>query len=79
MRAIVRRLTEWIRRALSDMDGKAGRPSERERASQTPYKIRSNCRAFVSNAFVDLNPRKHRRWFADNMSVGQSPPLCICE
>src|SRR5206468_12231810 len=33
-----RRFTEWSRRAPSDMDGKAGRPSKRERASQTPYK-----------------------------------------
>jgi hypothetical protein len=39
MRAIDQRLAEWSRRAPSDMDGKAGRPSERERASQTPYEI----------------------------------------
>ena len=43
------------------MDGKAGRPSERERASQTPYKIRSSCRAFVSNAFTNIDPWKQQR------------------
>ena len=32
-----RRFTEWSRREPSDMDGQVARPSERERASQTPY------------------------------------------
>jgi error-prone DNA polymerase len=33
-----RRFTEWSRGGASDMDGKVEKPSERERASQTPYK-----------------------------------------
>jgi hypothetical protein len=31
------RFTEWSRREPNDMDGQVERPSERERASQTPY------------------------------------------
>jgi len=38
------------------MDGKAGQPSKRERVSQTPYKIRSSCRVFVSNTFTNVDP-----------------------
>jgi error-prone DNA polymerase len=33
-----RRVTEWSRGGASDMDGQVEKPSERERASQTPYK-----------------------------------------
>jgi len=58
--------------------GRAGRPSEWEQASQMPKKIRSSCRAFVSNAFSNVDPWEKRRWLADDMSVWQFPPLRIC-
>src|SRR5436190_13230126 len=28
---------------------------------------------------LQLNSRKQRHWFADNMSVRQFPPLCVCK
>jgi error-prone DNA polymerase len=34
-----RRFTEWSRGDASDMEGRVNRPSERERTSQTPYKL----------------------------------------
>jgi error-prone DNA polymerase len=47
-----RRFTEWSRREASDMDGQVDRSSERERTSQTPYKI---IHAFGRrNVFVEL-------------------------
>ena len=59
------------------MDGKAGRPSEWERASQTLYKVWVKLKAFVSDAFIDLNPREERHRFADHMSIRQPPPFRI--
>src|SRR5947199_2000015 len=42
---------EWSRRDASDIDGRAGRPRERERASQLGFR-----------KSVDANSRTSRRW-----------------
>jgi len=57
MRTVDQCLAEWSRRAPNDMDGKAGRPSERERASQkpSPTSIRGNNGLCAS--FWELDPR----------------------
>jgi error-prone DNA polymerase len=51
-----RRFTEWSRGGASDIDGEVEKPSEQERASQTPYKpIEMLIDAFGhENVFVEL-------------------------
>jgi error-prone DNA polymerase len=51
-----RRFTEWSRGDASDMDGQVEKPSQRERASQTPYKpIEMLIEAFGrQNVFVEI-------------------------
>src|SRR5213596_2803037 len=54
-----RRFTEWSRGDASDMDGQIEKPSERERASQTPYKSADRARFLIDtfgceNVFVDI-------------------------
>src|SRR5262249_13562845 len=68
------RFTEWSRWKSSDMDGQVSRPSQRERASQTPYnswrnylrrdRVASLCGlvlACVSNCAEILSPSLLRR------------------
>src|ERR1700746_942032 len=52
-----RRFTEWSHGNASDMDGQVENPSERERASQTPYKpIEMLINAFGrKNVFIELH------------------------
>ena len=80
MHPIDRRLTEWSRRAPSDI-GREGRTAKRVGASESnaPYKIRSSCRAFVSNAFTNVDPWEKRARFADYVPIRQLPPLHIRE
>src|SRR5438067_1872803 len=54
-----RRFTEWSRGDASDMDGQIEKPSERERASQTPYKSADRARFLIDtfgceNVFVEI-------------------------
>src|SRR5256884_5460635 len=54
-----RRLTEWSRGDASDMDGQIEKSSERERASQTPYKSADRARFLIDtfgceNVFVEI-------------------------
>jgi error-prone DNA polymerase len=54
-----RRFTEWSRRDASDIDGQVEKPSERERASQTPYKSEHRARFLIDafgreNVFVEI-------------------------
>src|SRR5436309_730047 len=54
-----RRFTEWSRGDASDMDGQIEKPSERERASQTPYKSADRARFLIDtfgceNIFVEI-------------------------
>src|SRR5262245_14167326 len=75
------RFTEWSRREPSDMDGQVQRPSERERASQTPYRKRrlsldmtiERRRAFSSQRAVRLVDSKFRRCFDQCRDFGQMP------
>jgi hypothetical protein len=59
-------------------EGPDGRVSGSERVKRST-KSQTNCRAFVSNAFVDFDPGKQRNRLADDMPVRHSPPLCICK
>ncbi|PYL34092.1 MAG: error-prone DNA polymerase [Verrucomicrobia bacterium] len=54
-----RRFTEWSRGDASDMDGQIEKPSERERARQTPYKSADRARFLIDtfgceNVFVEI-------------------------
>src|SRR3989440_6602866 len=54
-----RRFTEWSRGDASDMDGQIEKSSERERASQTPYKSADRARFLIDtfgceNVFVEI-------------------------
>jgi error-prone DNA polymerase len=54
-----RRFPEWSRGDASDMDGQVEKPSERERASQTPYKSADRARFLIDtfgreNVFVEI-------------------------
>src|SRR4029453_18430291 len=54
-----RRFTEWSRGGASDMDGQVEKPSQRERASQTPYKSADLARFLIDtfrheNVFVEI-------------------------
>src|SRR5881398_2489904 len=54
-----RRFTEWSRGEASDMDGQIEKPSERERARQTPYKSADRARFLIDtfgceNVFVEI-------------------------
>ena len=56
---LARRFTEWSRREPSDIDGWVERPSERERASQTPYKLADRAQFLIdafgrNNVFVEI-------------------------
>ena len=56
---VARRLAEWSRGDASDIDGQVEKPSERERASQTPYKPADRAGFLIDtfgreNVFVEL-------------------------
>src|SRR5947199_3712896 len=56
---LARRFTEWSRGEASDMDGQVEKPTEQERASQTPYKPADRARFLIDvfgreNVFVEI-------------------------
>ena len=64
MRTIERRLTEWSRRELSDMDGQPDGELAGARANQNPYKIRFSVKRlrefqFAETAALVLRLRVH--------------------